>query len=72
MKNIEFKKWMNKEDKNKINFFVSKESFGGSAVSPSSAEEQGDGGERLVHKLEKPGAFPTYELPVKRKKKLRN
>ena len=45
------------------------ENFGGSAVSPSSAEDEGDGGETLNRKLEKPGAFPTYgdDLPITKK-----
>lgn len=48
---------------------IKKESFGGSALYPSSAEEHGDGGEQLARRLEKPGAFPTYELPNKKKMK---
>jgi len=52
-----FKEWLKKV-----------ESFGGSSLSPSSAEEQGDGGDNLVRKLELPGAFPTYELKKKSKR----
>jgi hypothetical protein len=45
------------------------ENYGGSAGSPSSADEEGDGGERLSRNLEKPGAFPTYgdDLPITKK-----
>ena len=48
-----------------------KENFGGSANFPSGATEQGDGGDDLSNKLEKPGAFPTYgdDLPITKKNK---
>jgi hypothetical protein len=48
------------------------ESFGGSYLSPSSAEEQGDGGDGLVRRLDLPGAFPTYELKKNVKKNSKN
>jgi len=51
-----FKEWLKKV-----------ENFGGSSSSPSSAEDQGDGGDGLVRRLELPGAFPTYELKKKNK-----
>jgi hypothetical protein len=46
-----------------------KENFGGSANFPSGAEEEGDGGDILSRRLEKPGAFPTYgdDLPITKK-----
>ena len=43
------------------------ENFGGSAVSPSSAEDQGEGGDGMISRMDRPGAFPTYELPKKKK-----
>lgn len=50
---MNFKKW-----------FI--ENYGGSANDPSNVEDEGDGS--VEKTLEKPGAFPTYELPKKKKK----
>lgn len=49
--------WLSKKD----------ESYGGSANNPSGVEDEGDGGDGLIRKMEKPGAFPTYgadDLPI--------
>lgn len=56
------------------NWLIKKESYGGSASYPSGAEEQGDGGEGVNRRLEKPGAFPTYgdDLPITKKNKRRS
>lgn len=43
-----------------------KEWYGGSANNPSGVEDEGDGGDALSKKLEMPGAFQTYNLPVKK------
>lgn len=38
------------------------ENFGGSANDPSNVEDEGDGGDGVEKRMEKPGAFPTYSL----------
>lgn len=57
-----------------IEWLEKKESYGGSASYPSGAEEQGDGGDELNRRLEKPGAFPTYgdDLPITKKNRKRS
>lgn len=50
-------------------FLLRKEWYGGSANDPSSVEDEGDGGEGVYRRMEKPGAFPTYgdDLPITKK-----
>lgn len=52
-------------------FLQKKEWYGGSANDPSSADDEGDGGDGVDRRLEKPGAFPTYgdDLPITKKNK---
>ena len=45
-----FYNWLKKRD----------ESYGGSANDPSSVDDEGDGGDGVEKRMEKPGAFPTY------------
>lgn len=56
---IEFIKWLKKRDEN----------YGGSANDPSNVEDEGDGGDGVEKKMEKPGAFPSYgdDLPITNK-----
>ena len=51
------------------NWLLKKENYGGSANFPSGVEDEGDGGDALANKMEKPGAFPTYgdDLPITKK-----
>lgn len=50
--------WLSKRDEN----------YGGSANDPSNVEDEGDGGDGVEKRMEKPGAFPTYsggdDLPI--------
>ena len=50
-----FKNWLRRRD-------CTMEYYGGSAIDPSGVEDEGDGGDALANKMEKPGAFPTYSL----------
>jgi hypothetical protein len=52
-------------------YLQKKEWYGGSANDPSSVEDEGDGGEGVGSRMEKPGAFPTYgdDLPITKKNK---
>lgn len=44
-----------------INWLKKKEeSYGGSFNDPSNVEDEGDGGDGVEKRMEKPGAFPTY------------
>lgn len=45
------------------------ENYGGSANDPSNVEDEGDGGDGVERRMEKPGAFPTYgdDLPITKK-----
>jgi len=56
-----FYNWLKKRD----------ESYGGSANDPSSVDDEGDGGDGVEKRMEKPGAFPTYgnDLPITNKNK---
>lgn len=52
-------------------FLTKKEWYGGSANDPSSVDDEGDGGDGVDRRMEKPGAFPTYgdDLPITPKNK---
>lgn len=52
-------------------FLIKKEWHGGSANDPSSVDDEGDGGEGVDRRMEKPGAFPSYgdDLPITNKNK---
>ena len=49
------------------------ENYGGSANDPSNVEDEGDGGDGVERRMEKPGAFPTYgdDLPITKKNRPR-
>ena len=49
---MSFLNWLRKRD----------ESYGGSAGNPSGVDDEGDGGDGVEKRMEKPGAFPTYTL----------
>ena len=40
----------------------------GTNVALSQIDDEGDGGDRRIRDMIKPGAFPTHQLPVKAKK----
>jgi len=47
-------------------YLKAREWYGGSANDPSNVEDEGDGGDGVEKRMEKPGAFPVYaqsELP---------
>lgn len=49
--------WLNRRNEN----------YGGSANDPSNVEDEGDGGDGVEKRMEKPGAFPVYgadDLPI--------
>jgi hypothetical protein len=48
------------------------ENYGGSVYDPSGVEDHGDGGDEVIKKLPKQGAFPTYgnDLPITKKNKI--
>jgi hypothetical protein len=53
-------------------FVQQRENYGGSPADPSGVDDQGDGGDGVEKRMEKPGAFPTYtldgsDLPITRK-----
>jgi hypothetical protein len=50
-------------------FLQKKEWYGGSSNDPSSVDDEGDGGDGVDRRMEKPGAFPTYgdDLPITKK-----
>lgn len=54
-----------------ISFKEFLEWYGGSPNDPSSVDDEGDGGEGVDRRMEKPGAFPSYgdDLPVTNKNK---
>ena len=41
-------------------YLKAKEWYGGSANDPSNVEDEGDGGDGVEKRMEKPGAFPVY------------
>ena len=56
------------------NWLTKLEYYGGSANNPSGVEDEGDGGDGVKSKMERPGAFPTYggdDLPITPKNKKR-
>lgn len=52
----DFTNWLSRRDKRMA------ENIGGFRVSPSIADDEGDGGDELEKMMPKPGAFPTYDM----------
>jgi hypothetical protein len=54
-------------------YVLRKENYGGNTLSPSMADEEGDGGDEVIKKMTNTGAFPTYskdEMPITNKNRI--